>query len=49
VIDNVQRLSRPIPLVGRQGLFNWTPPADLTAQLGPVLDHGAACRLIGWA
>lgn len=48
-IEDVRRLLTPIPLVGRQGLFNWTPPADLSSNLGPRLDHGAACRLIGWA
>lgn len=48
-LENVRRLNDPIPAVGRQGLFHWTPPADLEHRLGPVLDHGAACRLIGWA
>lgn len=48
-IEDLRRLERPIPAVGRQGLFNWSPPADLETQLGPALDHGAAVRLIGWA
>ncbi len=46
--DNIRRLRRPLPLVGRQGLFNWTPPADLDAQLCPPIDHLAACAAIGW-
>ena len=48
-IEDVRRVNAPIPLVGRQGLFNWTPPEDLEPNLGPKLDHGAACRHIGWA
>lgn len=47
-VEDLRALAEPIPLVGRQGLFNWTPPADLESRLGPVLDHGAACRLHGW-
>lgn len=48
-IDQVRRVNDPIPITGRQSLFNWTPPADLADRLGPPLDHGAACRRIGWA
>lgn len=48
-IENVRRLITPVPLIGRQGLFNWTPSESLDGNLGPVLDHGAACRLYGWA
>lgn len=48
-IDNVRRLARPIPMIGRQGLFNLTPPAGLSPLLEPVADHAAACRYIGWA
>ena len=48
-VEDIRRLREPIPLTGRQGLFNWTPPADLNELLGPPLDHGAACRLFGWA
>lgn len=48
-LDDVRMLKAPIPMAGRQGLFNWTPPADLDAQLGPAIDHAAACRYIGWA
>jgi activating signal cointegrator 1 len=48
-IENVRRLADPIPLIGRQGLFNWTPGPELQAQLGPTLDHAAACRHFGWA
>lgn len=47
--ENIRALLRPIPVVGRQGLFNWTPPEDLEALLGPVVDHLAFCRSIGWA
>lgn len=47
-IENDRRLKAPMPLTGRQGLFNWTPPEDLDALLGPVLDHVAACQRIGW-
>lgn len=48
-IDNVRRLTTPIPLIGRQGLFNWTPDETVDHLLGPPLDHGAACRRHGWA
>lgn len=48
-LEQVRRLKVPIPAVGRQGLFQWIPPEDLEDLLGPVLDHGAACRRIGWA
>ena len=47
-LERIRRVREPIPVVGRQGLFNWTPPGGLESNLGPVLDHGAACRLIGW-
>lgn len=47
-LDRARRLLRPIPAVGRQGLFNWLPDEPLEALLGPPLDHGAACRLHGW-
>lgn len=48
-VERIRALRRPIPLVGRQGLFNWIAPDDIEGDLGPVLDHGAACRRIGWA
>lgn len=48
-VEDVRRLVEPIPLIGRQGLFNWTLPADLNAGLGPVLDHCVQCRRFGWA
>lgn len=38
-LDNVRPLITPIPAIGRQGLFNWTPPTDLEANLGPAIDH----------
>lgn len=41
-LRNIQALKTPIPVVGRQGLFNWTPPAAL--ELTPPRDHGAACN-----
>jgi hypothetical protein len=47
-IENIRRLAAPVPCIGRQGLFNWTPPEDFEARLGPVLDHAAAVRPIGW-
>jgi hypothetical protein len=48
-IDDVRSLRQPIPLVGRQGLFNWIPPADLADQLGDGGDHAAHSRLAGFA
>lgn len=48
-LERVRRVLQPIPLVGRQGLFNWTPDEPLDALCGPVLDHGVACRHFGWA
>lgn len=48
-VDNIRRLDDPIPTIGRQGLFDWSPPADIEQRLGPALDHGAAVRLFGWA
>lgn len=48
-IERIQRVINPVPLIGRQGLFNWTPGGALDANLGPVLDHGVQCRLFGWA
>lgn len=47
-IDNVRALDRPIPCVGRQGIFNWTPPGDLAQRLGPAVDHFAVCRQLGF-
>ena len=48
-VDNIRPLTRPIPATGRQGIWNWEPPANLGALLCPVIDHQAACRYIGWA
>ena len=48
-LADVRRLARPIPVTGRQGLFNWTAPDELDAILGPPLNHVAACSAIGWA
>ncbi|MEI9966013.1 MAG: ASCH domain-containing protein [Caulobacteraceae bacterium] len=47
-LDKVRALKRPMPAVGRQGLFNWIAPEDLEAVLGPILSHAAACQAIGW-
>lgn len=43
---DVRALGEPIPTLGRQGLFNWTPPDDLADRLGPILDHDAACAAL---
>lgn len=48
-LEHIRRVLQPIPIVGRQGLFNWTPDEDLAALCGPVLDHGVQCRHFGWA
>jgi hypothetical protein len=48
-VDNLRALKTPIAAVGRQGLWNWTPPADLEVLLTPHFDHAEAARLIGWA
>jgi hypothetical protein len=48
-VDEIHALAEPIPLTGRQGLFNWTPPADLAERLTPVGDHVALCKARGWA
>jgi len=47
-IAKVRPLRQPVPLVGRQGLFNWTPPDDIEERLGDPLDHAAICHSIGW-
>ena len=47
-LADVRALGEPIPLAGRQGLFNWEPPDDLDDRLGPVLDHAAICERIRW-
>ena len=48
-IEKPRALKAPIPLAGRQGLFNWTAPLDLGGMLHHAVDHHAACRYIGWA
>lgn len=48
-IGDLRQLRAPIPLTGRQGLFNWTPPEDLHRQLGPVRDHALIVHQMGWA
>jgi len=47
-IDNIQPLIEPLPMAGRQGLYSWTPPEGLAANLGPVVDHQATCQRLGW-
>jgi len=46
--EDIRPLMAPIPLIGRQGLFNWTPPDDIAERLGPPRDHAEACSKIGW-
>jgi hypothetical protein len=41
-LDCVRPLRAPIPLVGRQGFFRWTPPEDLLSRLLRPADHEAA-------
>lgn len=47
-LTEVRPLDEPIPTLGRQGLFNWSPPDDLDSRLGPVVDHEVICAAIGW-
>lgn len=49
--DNVRPLRDPLPLIGRQGFFQWTPPADLEDLLLPAIDHAAAAAqwMAHWA
>lgn len=47
-LEGVRALVEPMPVAGRQGLFNWTPPEDLGQRLGQVVDHQAVCSRIGW-
>ena len=47
-VDDIQALRTPHPLLGRQGLFNWTPPEDLAAGLHAAQDHAVVCARIGW-
>lgn len=47
-LTRVRAVAEPIPALGRQGLFNWSPPDDLADRLGPVLDHVALTEAIGW-
>lgn len=47
-LEGVRPLSRPIETIGRQGLFNWSPPEDLEARLDRPLDHEQCCRYLGW-
>nr|WP_255376572.1 ASCH domain-containing protein [Brevundimonas sp. SH203] len=48
-IEDIRRVLDPIPLVGRQRLFNWSAGGALDGNLGPMLDHGVQCRRFGWA
>lgn len=47
--EDVRRIAKPIPVVGRQGLFNWTPPPDIDQLISQPIDHAATCQRIGWA
>lgn len=40
-MDRVRALREPLPLKGKQGWFQWRPPADLAARLGPAPKHAA--------
>lgn len=48
-IDRIRPLTSPVALTGRQGLFNWTRPDGLDANLGAILDHDRVCAQAGWA
>ncbi|MBX3482522.1 ASCH domain-containing protein [Phenylobacterium sp.] len=45
-LDHVRPLREPLPLIGRQGWFDWRPPADLAERLLPEVDRVQA--LGGW-
>jgi hypothetical protein len=47
-LADVRPLDHAIPALGRQGLFNWSPPEDLDARLRAPVDHEAICAAIGW-
>ncbi len=47
-LSDIRPLKAPVPLTGRQGLFNWTPAAPLETLMADPVDHYAACRRIGW-
>jgi hypothetical protein len=38
-LENVRPLAIPIPTLGRQGFFSWSPPPDLEDRLRPANDH----------
>jgi hypothetical protein len=48
-VEGLSPLIEPIPLIGHQGLFNWSPPADLGQLLRQPVDHRDACSAVGWA
>ncbi len=41
-IENVRALAEPIPVLGRQGLFNWSAPVDLPMLSDAWLRENAA-------
>lgn len=43
-VEGFRPLAEPIPLTGRQGFFEWLPPADLEDRLLPAVDHAAAAQ-----
>jgi hypothetical protein len=42
-MEEVRPLLHPLPVIGRQGWFEWVAPADLEERLGPPVDQNAAC------
>lgn len=44
----VRPLAEPIPVAGRQGLFDWPAPTNLEALLKPTRDHRDECFRAGW-
>jgi hypothetical protein len=41
-MEEVRPLLEPLPLIGRQGWFEWQAPPDLEDRLGPPVDQDAA-------
>ena len=46
--ENVRPLWTPIPARGMQGLWDWTPPADIAFRLKEPVSHAEFCRRFGW-
>lgn len=47
-LTDVRRFRTPVPITGRQGLFNWQVPARLDELLMHPLNHREECRRAGW-